>query len=176
MGEGNCFLRFPNTCTLRPILTGWFAEFDLIENPNAVGEERYPDGPARFAGATYDPLSHYRAAAVLDYLLEVNLNPEFLRKLSQHQIRRLAKLFDDLDAPPHVISRDRDIDLAQIGGFLALRSPCAEQIATALRHRGVYVDRWNESVRLGPAPYVTDNQLLEAIDALAEVLRDDLAF
>ena len=31
LGEGNCFLRVPDGCSLRPILTGWFAEFEAIE-------------------------------------------------------------------------------------------------------------------------------------------------
>ena len=28
LGEGNCFLRFPADCELRPVVTGWFAEFE----------------------------------------------------------------------------------------------------------------------------------------------------
>src|SRR5262249_5239297 len=31
LGEGNCFLRSPAACRLRPVLTGWFAEFDELE-------------------------------------------------------------------------------------------------------------------------------------------------
>ena len=27
LGEGNCFLRVPAGCELRPVLTGWFSEF-----------------------------------------------------------------------------------------------------------------------------------------------------
>ena len=30
LGEGNCFLRFPRDCRLRPVLTGWFAEFGTL--------------------------------------------------------------------------------------------------------------------------------------------------
>ena len=30
LGEGNCFLRFPRDCKLRPVLTGWFAEFGTL--------------------------------------------------------------------------------------------------------------------------------------------------
>lgn len=54
LGEGNCFLRFPKDCEMRPLVTGWFSEFDTLaaENPDKV---RYGIGPARFSGSTYDP-------------------------------------------------------------------------------------------------------------------------
>src|SRR5690606_20144395 len=56
LGEGNCFLRVPpHAAMLRPVITGWFAEFAELSagpSPDAV---RYPSGAARFAGATYDP-------------------------------------------------------------------------------------------------------------------------
>src|SRR5688572_13990424 len=50
LGEGNCFLRVPDGCTLQPILTGWFAEFEAIES---TGHERvtFGGGAAAFAGA-----------------------------------------------------------------------------------------------------------------------------
>ena len=60
LGEGNCFFRFPKDCQMRPVITGWFSEFDaLTDKTNRLS---YGIGAARFAGATYDPTSHYRAA------------------------------------------------------------------------------------------------------------------
>jgi kynureninase len=69
LGEGNCFLRVPSGTRLRPVLTGWFAEFEHVgEHPNAPHPTvSYGVGAAAFAGATYDPTSHYRAAAVFDF-------------------------------------------------------------------------------------------------------------
>src|SRR5699024_6697863 len=32
-GEGNCFLRFPRDCRLRPAITGWFASFSTLDEP-----------------------------------------------------------------------------------------------------------------------------------------------
>src|SRR6185295_16483886 len=66
LGEGNCFLRIPPDCTLRPVVTGWFAEFDALAGAEHGGRVPYGKGAARFAGATYDPTSHYRAARVFD--------------------------------------------------------------------------------------------------------------
>ena len=41
----------------------------------------YGEGPARFAGATYDPTSHYRAAAVFDFFEKRGLTPALLREV-----------------------------------------------------------------------------------------------
>ena len=30
LGEGNAFLRYPRDCRLRPVITGWYAEFDAL--------------------------------------------------------------------------------------------------------------------------------------------------
>ncbi len=172
LGEGNAFLRIPKDCTLRPVVTGWFSEFGDLSKPPFAGQVPYGTGPARFAGATYDPTSHYRAAAVFDFFQEQGLTPAVLREISQHQVGLLAREFDALGLDPQAIDRDRrSAPLASIGGFLSLRAPRAEQISRALRARVVWTDYRGESLRLGPAPYVTDDQLRAALAALADVVR-----
>ena len=182
LGEGNCFLRIPPGCSLRPVNTGWFAEFESLaaaapasrKGRGAGGEPAavtYGAGAARFAGATYDPTSHYRAAAVFDFFARQRLAPELLRRVSQHQIGRLAAGFDALDADPRVISRDRETPLQEIGGFLVLRSPLAPAICRSLAARGVRTDSRGDTLRMGPAPYLSDRQLDDAIGILGEVVR-----
>ena len=61
------------------------------------------------------------------------VTPSLLREVSQHQIGLLAGRFDDLDADPAVIDRDRSVPLADLGGFLALRSPHAGRLQQQLR-------------------------------------------
>ncbi|NNM34470.1 MAG: kynureninase [Gemmatimonadetes bacterium] len=171
LGEGNCFLRVPPGCTLRPVLTGWFAEFGALadrDRPDRVG---YAEGHGRFAGATYDPVSHYRAEAVADFFREQTMTPERLRALSQHQVGRLASAIDALDLDPAVLTRDRHVPLEEIGGFLALHTPRAAELSKGLRRRGVSTDVRGETLRLGPAPYVTTGQLDEAVGHLEELVR-----
>ncbi len=170
LGEGNCFLRLPPGCALRPAITGWFAEFDALAEAGS-GKVAYSEGPWRFAGSTYDPTSHYRAAEVFDFFAEQGLGVELLREVSQHQVGRLAAGFDDLDLPPEIVDRDRSLPLARLGGFLALRSPFAAELEAALCERGVRTDHRAHVLRLGPAPYLSDAQLDEALAALAEVVR-----
>ena len=186
LGEGNCFLRFPAECALRPVLTGWFAEFGTLADaparpPDAGGlsppsrpppgspPTRYGAGHLRFAGATYDPASHYRAAAVFDFFQRQGLTPDRLRASGLAQVSRLAAAVDALDLDPAVLSRDRAVPLDRKGGFLVLATPFAADFVRLLRERGVYGDHRGSLLRLGPAPYVTDAQLDDAAAALGEV-------
>ncbi len=172
LGEGNCFLRFPEGCDLRPVVTGWFSDFEALEaaaGEGAAGARvAYGPGPDRFAGSTYDPTSHYRAAEVFRFFAAAGLTPELLREVSQHQVGLLAAGFDALDLDPELITRDRDAPLAQIAGFLALRTPRARELRAALRERGVLADHRDRLLRLGPAPYLSDAQLGAAVAALGE--------
>jgi kynureninase len=171
LGEGNCFLRVPPGRAMRPVLTGWFAEFAALEEVSGR-DVAYGAGPARWAGATYDPTSHYRAARVFDFFEAQGLTPALLRDVSQHQVGMLARLFDEIDADPVVIVRDRSAPTAAFGGFLALRSLQAGRLRAALRRRGVLADHRGDLLRLGPAPYVADSQIETAVAALREALAE----
>ncbi len=168
-GEGSCFLRWPAGTDLRPVVTGWFAEFaDLAATP--AGEVGYGSGPERFAGSTYDPTSHYRAARVLDFFDSQGFTPGWLRAVSRHQVGRLASAVEALGADPSVLAVAVP-DPDGRAGFLALRTPHAGALQTALRERGVLTDHRGDVLRLGPAPYLRDDQLDQAVEHLAEALR-----
>jgi kynureninase len=176
LGEGNCFLRLPPQADeLRPAFTGWFSEFAELAAEKTPGAVEYPKGGMRFAGATYDPTSHYRAAAIFDFFREQGLTPALLREVSQHQVGLLASAFDALDLDPKVVSRDRGAPLSEIGGFLALRCPAATSLAHRLHQRGVLADARGEILRLGPAPYLSDGQHRAAIALVGEVAREGMA-
>jgi selenocysteine lyase/cysteine desulfurase len=168
LGEGNCFLRLPSGSDLRPVITGWFSEFSVLTQAAGSGAVPYGEGPDRFAGSTYDPTSHYRAAAVFDFFERMELSPELLREVSQHQIGTLAEGFDRIDADPRVIKRDRSVPIEGLGGFLSLRTPYAAALHAGLKSRGVLTDYRDDTLRLGPAPYLSDAQLRDATAALAE--------
>lgn len=170
LGEGNGFLRIPPGRALRPVITGWFSEFTALTARRHDGVE-YGRGPDRFAGATYDPVSHYRAAAVFDFFEREGLTPALLREVSQHQVGRLIQRFDALDLDPAVVARDRVTPLDRLAGFLALKSPRAGELSKALLARGVYTDFRGVVLRLGPAPYLSDRQLDAAMAHLGEVAR-----
>jgi kynureninase len=170
LGEGNCFLRVPPGTRLRPVLTGWFAEFQALETANRKpGEVTYPAGAAAFAGATYDPASHYRAAAVFDFHAAQGLTPDRLRAISVHQIGLLNNAITALDLDPST-ARVVEMPADRRGGFLAVRSPHASDLVWALRQEGVSADSRGDILRLGPAPYISDEQLHEAAAKLSRVI------
>jgi selenocysteine lyase/cysteine desulfurase len=163
-GEGNCFLRVPPTCALRPIYTGWFSDFAHLADRRDGARIGYGTRPAdRFAGSTYDPTSHYRAAAVLDFFDAHALTVPRLRALS---LRQTQRLIDGLDGFEIVTPTD-----GARGGFVAVRSARANELVTALRSRGVYADARGDILRLGPAPYVTDGEIDRALATLRELIR-----
>ena len=169
LGEGNCFLRVPDGCSLRPILTGWFAEFESIES---TSRERvtFGEGAAAFAGATYDPTSHYRATAVFAFHQQQGLAPDELRRISQRQVGLLISAFERLDVSAS-IARVEPMPLERRGGFVAVRMAQARELARRLHERGVFVDARGDVLRMGPAPYLRDDQLTDAVAALGEVIR-----
>ncbi|HEU4391101.1 MAG TPA: kynureninase [Blastocatellia bacterium] len=150
LGPGNAFLRFPQDTDLRPVVTGWFSEFTELARAPSGGRVAYGPGPARFAGATYDFTSHYRAAAVFKFFEEQKLTPQKLRELNQHQIETLS-------------GRPRN---DAIGGFLAIPATGAAKAQKALRKKNIWTDYRGDTLRLGPAPYLTDAQLATAREAL----------
>lgn len=172
LGEGNCVLRVPPECEMRPVLTGWFAEFAELADTRVPGEVRYGVGPARFAGSTYDPTSQYRGAAVLDFFDQQGLTPERLREINQHQVGLLRNEFLSFDLDPDVARLEADVPMEERGGFLALECADADALFRALLEQGVRTDYRGSVLRFGPAPYLSDQQLRDAMGVLGEVARD----
>jgi kynureninase len=170
LGEGACFLRLPeHAYGLRPAITGWYAEFGALADPPRPGQVAYPRGAGAFAGSTYDPTSHYRAARVIRFFGEQGLTPPVLHASYRRQVASLATAFDALDLDPGVIARAADP--GAVAGFLALRSPHAGELQRALAAQGVLTDSRGGVLRLGPAPYLTDAQLEEAVRLVGVVAR-----
>ena len=155
LGEGNCFMRLPpHAQRMRPVVTGWYAEFDSLAASRAPTDTQYASGGDRFAGATYDPTSHYRAARVFDFTDQVGLTPHVRRGISLHQTTLLANRLGLAESREH------------FGGFVALTTPRADELSAALRAERIHTDTRGDILRLGPAPYVTDDQLHRALDVL----------
>ncbi len=172
LGEGNCFLRFPEHCRLRPVITGWLAEFKALEKVSEKNAKvGYQNTENRFAGATYDPTSHYRAVEVFDFFKEKKLTPQRLRDISQHQIGLLMQGFDDADFDHRVIKKFSTYGLPTTAGFFALQSKYAKKIQRLLMKHDVYTDVRADVLRLGPAPYLSDQQLEKALNCLRNIIQ-----
>lgn len=171
LGEGNAILRLPpHGHDVRPAITGWFAEFDHLtahrDDPHHVA---YGSPASRFASGTYDPASAYRGARVFRFFDEQGLTPALLHEAYQHQLGVLAAALDALDLPPDVIDRDRSVPTTELGGFLSLITPHAGQVRAELGARGVLTDSRGDRLRVGPAPYLSDDQLQAGMRIIGEV-------
>lgn len=165
-GEGCCWLRVPRETSLRPVYTGWFSDFASLAAPrDVVRRVSYGPRPAdRFAGSTYDPASHYRARAVIRFFESNELSVERLRALSLRQTERILAGLE----PGYRVRTPRDPE--RRGGFVSVEVEGAASVVGALRARGIFTDARGSVLRLGPAPYVTDEEIDAALAAIVEMV------
>ncbi|BBN83753.1 kynureninase [Pseudoalteromonas sp. A25] len=168
-GEGNCMMRIPQGYNGSPIITGWYAEFSVLDQ--APGQVSYGAGAHAFEGSTYDPSSHYRAAAVFDFFEQQNLEINTLRTINQQQIAILRSGIESAPKLSHAfaLASHKHEDN---GGFLALTTPYASQWVSKLHEQGIQSDSRGEQLRLGPAPYVSAKQLEQALSIMEDIVSD----
>lgn len=169
-GEGNCFLRYPKDCNLRPVITGWFSAFGQLDHPRHNQPVRFDEGHQKFATATYDPSSQFRAAAVTEFFQKQGLTPEMLRKQYASQLSYLRSLFNEKNFDSSGIEHANIRPIEESGGFLALRSENARTLRDKLLEKNIFTDARNDILRIGPAPYTTSEQCEQMIGKLFECL------
>lgn len=170
-GEGNCFLRFPENCKLRPVITGWFSAFKQLDHTRDNQPVSFDEGDQKFATATYDPISQFRAAAVTQFFQKQGLTPEVLRKQYSSQLKYLRELFDEQNFERSEIEHANTRPVEESGGFLALRSNQARKLQAMLLKKNIFTDARDDILRIGPAPYTTSEQCEMVIDALFECIK-----
>ncbi len=170
MGGGNCFMHVPPGRNFRPVVSGWFGCFDPIYDNPAATPIAYADDATRFNGSTVDALPYFRACKVLDHFKRWDLTPDFLFDVNHHQLNLLAREFLALDLPKTVIHLP--VNVEYMGGFLGLKSPHARPLSEKMRDRGVHTDYRGHWLRLGPAPYLCDEQLEDSMLALTESITE----
>ncbi|MFS1424050.1 kynureninase [Shewanella sp. 10N.286.48.B5] len=167
-GEGNCMLRIPADYQGSPIITGWYAEFEVLDHvPGKVG---YGPGQSAFAGSTYDPASHYRAAEVFDFFEQHKLTDIKLRAISQQQISVLWQGIETMGLSRDVLALPSH-NIIDNAGFLSLTTAKANQWVVALGKQGVSCDSRGNQLRFGPAPYLSNAQLSNALNAIEDLAK-----
>ncbi|HWU80607.1 MAG TPA: class V aminotransferase, partial [Caulobacter sp.] len=151
-GEGAAFLHAPAGFGLRPVLTGWYAEFgDLEGPPGGVG---YPRDAGRFLGATFDPSGLYRFVAAGRMLEAEGLSTaaiaEHVAGLQRNLLTRIAAGAAGPLREAVVLNPPARGPQAR---FLALRHPDAQAWKQGLAGQGVVVDVRDDVLRIGLSIY-----------------------
>lgn len=168
-GDGLAFLHVPPGCAARPVVTGWYGCFDpLLDNPAAT-PLAYGDHFQRYEGSNRDHAAEFRALAVLDFFRRERLTVAQLSALNQRQRDLLVEGVRALDADPGQFRLTGESE--EFGGFLSFHAPQAARLVEQLRDVGVHTDYRGSLLRLGPAPYLSLEQLEDAVQALGEALR-----
>lgn len=163
-GEGACFLVVPQGCTLRPLSTGWYADFSGLANPQ--GTVGYASDGARFFGATFDPSALYRFNAVQRWLQAIGLDSAQIHAHVQGLQQRFLQSLDAGTAGTPVSAlRTAALvvaDGAARGNFLTFDLPEAEAVEHALQAHGVRTDRRGTRLRFGFGLY-HDERFVDAL-------------
>ena len=168
-GEGACFAHIPIGCTLRPVYTGWFAEFGTLDKPRS-GEVQYSTDGMRFAGATMDFTALYRLRAVLELFEAHHLSVE---KIDEHVMGMQRHFLAQLDASGHTqINRQALVvkDDNVRGHFLTFEFDSADetqQLANALKAQNILTDYRGNRLRFGFGLYHTPDYV--DLSALSKV-------
>ncbi|PWT74039.1 MAG: aminotransferase [Proteobacteria bacterium] len=169
-GEGACFLAVPPGCELRPIATGWFADFAGLSGER-TGPVGYGEAGMRFFGATFDPSGLYRLNAVMRWLADQNVD---FAHIHAH-VRKLQSRFLDALAlmPLRGLALERLVPPvgSPRGNFLTFALPWAAEVETALSDRHIRVDRRRDRLRLGFGVYHDEAFIDELVLRLRSALR-----
>lgn len=181
-GEGLCWLRLPEHASLRPIYTGWFASFESLAHARGARQANAPIPPtaydpsgAGFSGSTFDGSAAYRAEAVLDVFDRHGLDVATLRAISLAQTDRILQWFSTSAVRKRGAKLTTPEPPERRGAFVSVELPDGPQVASAsaivaaLRARGVFVDSRGNRLRIGPAPYLLDEEIDRGLAVIDDV-------
>ncbi|WP_438865644.1 aminotransferase class V-fold PLP-dependent enzyme [Neptunicella sp.] len=154
-GEGCCFAHVPADCQLRPLYTGWFAEFGELDHAK-TGDVNYATNAMRFAGSTMDFGALYRLDAVLalfaDMQLKVDTIHHYVKDLQTRFLQKLELLQHPLLNRTTLLMNNPDWH----GHFLTFKLAHTDQVmelADYLKQHNIVVDNRGDRLRFGFALY-----------------------
>ncbi len=166
-GEGLCFLVCPKG-NERPLVTGWFAEFDALKNKS--GEVAYPSHGGRFLGSTMDFSPLYRALSVYELFEREKISVDKIHGHVQQLQQRFIEIIEEIEHPfIHMKSLLHD-GFSHQGHFLAFKIPTAkkcEELGQRLHNIGIHTDWRGDILRFGFALY-QDLEDLERVRNIKE--------
>ena len=160
-GAGWLYVRPDLAARLEPTYVGWQAH----ARPFAFEPElEYAEGAARFLTGTPNVPALYAATAGYDLIEEIGV--ERIREGSLRQTELLIRLCDEAGFE---VGSPRDP--ARRGGTVTVRVPEFEAVHKELAERSILCDfRPDAGLRLGPHYYNTEEELVFAVQQIAEIV------
>ena len=180
MGEGNCWMRAPIDSKLKPILTGWYAEMEML-SAKSTEEVIYPDNAERFRGATYDGSSVLRAKEVAGFFKDIGFDPSSLEKkytsdvsyLYERIHRLVSRLPENYKKSTGIrILSHKSQDLR--AGFFSLKFRDAALLNAFLLKNFIETDYRGEIIRFGPAPYTLKTEMDRLLDVVTDFFEGEI--
>ncbi|MBE1300546.1 MAG: aminotransferase class V-fold PLP-dependent enzyme [Alteromonadaceae bacterium] len=153
-GEGVCFMHCPKNVLLRPLYTGWYAEFGELQKFKSRKVD-YSKAGFHYAGSTMDYSGVYRQLAVFDLwgrekvsITDVHHHVQYLQKAFLQQLSELKLPFLN---ESHLLT----LSLDHHGHFLAfeLEGDMAARLHDYLKSHKIVTDYRGNRLRFGFAPY-----------------------
>ncbi len=163
-GPGGVFLyvRPDLVNKFEPKLTGWMAHKRPFEFE--VDEIDYRDDAFRFLNGTPAIPNLHAIQPGIDVIAQVGV--ENIRRKS---MRQTAKLIEMADAAGYEVTAPRNP--AERGGAVAINPLHAYEVSRELLARNIVIDyRPKAGIRISPHFYNTDEEVQQAMDAIAEIL------
>ncbi|QRG66437.1 aminotransferase class V-fold PLP-dependent enzyme [Brevibacillus choshinensis] len=145
---------------LEPVVTGWFGRV----NPFAFDIKHldYAKGARRFETGTPPMVNGYAAAASIGMLGDIGVQriEAYLQNLSSVAIAYAEEKGLRVMSP---------LDLNQKAANTAIYIPQASKAEAILKEKGIIVSARNDVIRIAPHFYNTEQEVMAAIDALADL-------
>jgi kynureninase len=160
-GNGWLYVRPDLIGALEPAATGWQAH----ARPFAFEPElEYAEGIARFLTGTPNVPALYAATPGYDAIEEIGVP-----RIRENSLRQTQLLIDGADARGFEVRSPRED--ARRGGAVIVHVPGFEAVHKELAERQILCDfRPDAGIRIGPHFFTSDDELVFALDQIAEIV------
>jgi kynureninase len=160
-GNGWLYVRPDLIERLEPAATGWQAH----ARPFAFEPEmEYAEGIARFLTGTPNVPALYAATPGYDVIEEIGVE-----RIRENSLRQTQLLIDGADARGFDVRSPREAE--RRGGAVIVHVPSFEAVHKELAERQILCDfRPDAGIRLGPHYFTSDDELVHALDQVAEIV------
>ena len=165
-GPGNCFLYVhPDEVEkLQPGFTGWAAHRDPFAF--AIDGQQYRDDGGRFLNGTPNVPALYTGYEGIRIIREIGVE-----KIREKSVQLTQKIVERAQAHDLVIRSP--LDPEQRSGHISLDVPDGYEACQVLLQEDIVVDyRPEAGIRLSPHFYTRESECVDAVDRLAEILKN----